>query len=101
MASDREPSGALPWVPQDEYPPEALAACEKALRTIISRIGTWGPRLILFGGLAPRYLVKGPPPALKEHTGTTDLDVVIGVEIDIAGGTSFESRHRPEWAGGC
>ncbi|MDP2957481.1 MAG: hypothetical protein Q8N53_13740 [Longimicrobiales bacterium] len=84
MASDREQSGELPWVPQDDYTPEALAACEKALRTIVSRIGKWGPRLILFGGLAPRYLVKSPPPELKEHTGTTDLDVVIGVEIDIA-----------------
>ena len=29
-------------------------------------------------------MVKSPPPELKEHTGTTDLDVVIGVEIDIA-----------------
>jgi len=84
MASDAASSGALPWVPQDDYTPEALAACEKALRTIISRIGTWGPRLILFGGLAPRYLVKSPPPELKEHTGTTDLDVVISVEIDVA-----------------
>ncbi len=84
MTSEADSSGAVPWVPQDDYTPEALAACEKALRTIISRIGTWGPRLILFGGLAPRYLVKSPPPELKEHTGTTDLDVVIGVEIDVA-----------------
>ena len=84
MRSEGEPSGSVSWVPQDEYTPEALAACEKALRTIISRIGKWGPRLILFGGLAPRYLVKSPPAELKEHTGTTDLDVVIGVEIDVA-----------------
>ncbi|MEQ9400101.1 MAG: hypothetical protein RJQ04_13145 [Longimicrobiales bacterium] len=84
MKSEVGSSGALPWVPQDEYTPEALAACEKALRTIISRVGKWGPRLILFGGLAPRYLVKSPSAESKEHTGTTDLDVVIGVEIDVA-----------------
>ena len=55
----------------------------------------WGPRLILFGGLAPRYLVKSPPPELKEHTGTTDLDVVIGVEIDVAEeGCTPSSRRK-------
>lgn len=84
MASDAERAGDLPKVPQDEYTPEALAACEKALRTVIARVGAWGPRLILFGGLAPRYLVKSPPADIMEHTGTTDLDVVIGVEIDVA-----------------
>ena len=40
MTSEADSSGAAPWVPQDDYTPEALAACEKALRTIISRIGT-------------------------------------------------------------
>lgn len=84
IMSEADRARDLPWVPQDDYTPEALAACEKALRTIISRIGKWGPRLILFGGLAPRYLVKSPPSDIKEHTGTTDLDVVIGVEIDVA-----------------
>jgi hypothetical protein len=68
-------------VPIDIYTPEALAACEKALRTVVSKVGAWGPRLILFGGLAPRYLVDGVPAGIAPHTGTTDLDVVIGLAI--------------------
>lgn len=72
-----------PWVPIEDYTPEALQACEKALRTIVSRIGAWGPRLVLFGGLAPRYIVDSPPSEVGEHTGTTDLDVVVGVEIEV------------------
>lgn len=67
--------------PVDEYTPEALEVCEKALRTIVSRIGRWGDRLILFGGLAPRYIVDAVPADVAEHTGTTDLDVVVGVAI--------------------
>ena len=69
--------------PIEQYTPEALAACEKALRTIIAKVGRWGPRLILFGGLAPRFLVKALPEGLQEHTGTTDLDVVIRVQIQV------------------
>lgn len=73
------------WTPIDDYTPEALAACEKALRTVVSRIGTWGPRLVLFGGLAPRYIVDSPPPEVGEHSGTTDLDVVVGLEFGVDG----------------
>ncbi|MBI4538939.1 MAG: hypothetical protein HY704_05445 [Gemmatimonadetes bacterium] len=72
----------VPAPPIHLYTPEALAACEKALRTVVSRIGAWGPRLILFGGLAPRYIVERVPEEIEVHTGTTDLDVVIGVAID-------------------
>src|SRR5688572_16916105 len=75
------PARAAEWRPVDDYTPEALEACEKALRTIVSRIGKWGERLILFGGLAPRYIVTRVPVDVPEHTGTTDLDVVIGVAI--------------------
>jgi len=83
MAGDLEGHGDAPEAPIDQYTPEALRACEKALRTIVSRVGAWGPRLILFGGLAPRYIADSPPEELEEHTGTTDLDVVVGVEIEI------------------
>jgi hypothetical protein len=84
MVSDSDGKGETPEAPIDQYTPEALRACEKALRTIVSRVGAWGPRLILFGGLAPRYIADSPPAELEEHTGTTDLDVVVGVEIEIA-----------------
>lgn len=78
-----EHSAGVPPIPIEAYTPEALAACEKALRTIVSRIGAWGPRLVLFGGLAPRYIVGSPPPEVGEHSGTTDLDVVVGLEIGV------------------
>lgn len=67
--------------PRDPYTPEALAACEKALRTILTKIGAWGSQLVLIGGLVPRYLIGAPPPELSEHVGTTDLDVVVGVAL--------------------
>ena len=67
--------------PQSVYTPEALAACEKALRTILKKIGPWGARLILIGGMVPRYLVGDVPKEIKEHVGTTDLDVVVGVTV--------------------
>jgi hypothetical protein len=34
--------------PRLVYTPEALAACEKALRTILTNIGPWGTRLSRF-----------------------------------------------------
>lgn len=63
------------------YTPKALAACEKALRTILKKIGPWGTQLILIGGMAPKYLVGNAPKDIKEHVGTTDLDVVVGVTL--------------------
>ncbi len=68
--------------PIELYTPAAVAACEKALRTIVARVGLWGPRLILFGGLAPRYIVEQVPEKVIEHQGTTDLDMVIGIAIE-------------------
>jgi hypothetical protein len=68
-------------VPIELYTPAAMAACEKALRTVVAKVGAWGPRLILFGGLAPRYIVEVVPDGIAPHTGTTDLDMVIGVAI--------------------
>jgi len=67
--------------PQLLYTPKALAACEKALRTILKKIGPWGTQLILIGGMAPKYLVGNAPKDIKEHVGTTDLDVVVGVSL--------------------
>lgn len=67
--------------PREGYTPAALAACEKALRTILTKIGPWGSQLILIGGLTPRYLVGHPPPDIRAHAGTTDLDIVVGVTL--------------------
>jgi hypothetical protein len=66
---------------ETEYTPEALQACEKALRTILTKIGTWGQEVYLIGGLVPRYLVGDPQGDSAPHVGTTDLDLVIGITI--------------------
>ena len=67
--------------PRLVYTPEALAACEKALRTILTNIGPWGTRLFLIGGMTPRYLVGTVPQEMREHIGSTDLDIVVGVSL--------------------
>jgi hypothetical protein len=52
-----------------------------ALRTLIRGMGPWGVRLVLIGGMAPRYLIKEPPAHIGLHPGTTDLDVVIKIAV--------------------
>ena len=79
-----------PLHPRADYTPEALAACEKALRTILTKVGPWGQRLVLIGGMTPRYLVGRLPVDVKEHIGTTDLDIVVGVTIS----TEEEEAYR-------
>ncbi|MGD0941519.1 MAG: hypothetical protein ABR905_17615 [Terracidiphilus sp.] len=75
---------------QHLYTPQALAACEKALCTILTKVGPWGSRLILIGGMTPRYLVGNAPMDMKEHVGTTDLDIVVGVTVS----TEEEEAYR-------
>jgi len=70
-----------PTNPRLVYTPQALGACEKALRTILTNIGPWGSRLFLIGGMTPRYLVGTVPREMREHIGSTDLDIVVGVTL--------------------
>lgn len=76
--------------PRDEYTPAAVAACEKALRTLITKIGPWGAQVVLIGGMAPKYLVGSLPLDSPRHIGTTDLDVVVGVALE----TDEEAAYR-------
>jgi hypothetical protein len=76
--------------PRDPYTPAAVAACEKALLTLLTKIGPWGSKLILIGGLAPRYLVGTAPTGITEHVGTTDLDIVVGISL----ATEEEEAYR-------
>lgn len=79
-----------PIPPRAEYTPEAVAACEKALRTILTKIGPWGAQLVLIGGMAPKYLVGKIQEEIPPHIGTTDLDVVVGVALE----TEDEAAYR-------
>lgn len=68
-----------------QYTPASVTACEKTLRSLLSNIGPWGPRVVLIGGMAPRYLVPDVQLQVGAHIGTTDLDVVIGVAVEDVG----------------
>lgn len=84
----------MPGVPRDDYTPETVAACEKALRTLITKIGPWGAQIILIGGMAPKYLVGALPPRITPHIGTTDLDVVIGVALETDEDAAYRTLQR-------
>jgi hypothetical protein len=75
---------------QHVYTPQALEACEKALRTILTKIGPWGGRIFLIGGMTPRFLIGTAPIDIKEHIGTTDLDIVVGITVS----TEEEELYR-------
>jgi len=83
-----------PIPPRAEYTPEAVAACEKALRTILIKIGPWGAQLVLIGGMAPKYLVGKTPEEIPPHIGTTDLDVVVGVALETEDEAAYRSLQR-------
>ncbi len=55
--------------------------CERVLVTLLRGLGPWKDSVYLVGGLVPRYLVAGRPPAVPPHAGTSDVDVVIDVTI--------------------
>ena len=80
--------------PRDPYTPFALAACEKALLTLLTKIGAWGNQLVLIGGMTPRYLIGEPPPEIREHVGTTDLDVVVGVTLSMEEGEVYRKLQQ-------
>ena len=67
---------------RDQYGESATRRCERALVTLIGDIGPWRERLVLVGGLVPRYLVGSLPPGANPHVGTTDVDLVVQLAVD-------------------
>jgi hypothetical protein len=80
--------------PRSEYTPAAVAACEKALRTVITKIGPWGAQLVLIGGMAPKYLVGEVRDDMSAHIGTTDLDVVVGVALETEDDAAYRTLQK-------
>lgn len=80
--------------PISDYTPEALAVCERTLRTVVSHIGGWGPKLALVGGLTPRFLIPTPPEGIPAHVGTTDLDLVLSVCLSDADTTLYRELEE-------
>lgn len=64
-----------------EYDDELTHACESALGMLLRAFGTLAPTLRLVGGLVPRYLTPAAPPDVPKHAGTTDVDIVLAVEV--------------------
>ena len=67
---------------QSEYSPDTALKCESALVTLLGNIGPWANRLVVVGGLAPRYIVRELPPGAVPHIGTADVDVVVQLALD-------------------
>ncbi|MCX9095264.1 hypothetical protein OKT76_05905 [Providencia rettgeri] len=66
--------------------------CERVLVTLLTTFGTMKGTLRLIGGLVPRYLTPEQPPMIPEHFGTTDVDIVLNLQV-IADGENYASLH--------
>ncbi len=70
------------------YYPDVTEACERALLTLLSAFGGLKTTLRLVGGLVPRYLTPEAPPDVPVHAGTSDVDVVLNLQV-IAEGEGY------------
>lgn len=63
------------------YDADRTLACERALVTLLRGFGTLKHTLRLVGGLVPRYLTPEKPPDVPPHAGTTDVDIVLNLQV--------------------
>lgn len=82
MADGPKPSTAA------GYHPDVAVGCERALLTLLSAFGSLKPTLRLVGGLVPRYLTPENPPDVPAHAGTSDVDIVLNLQV-IADGDGY------------
>lgn len=74
----------------DGYDADHTLACERVLVTMLAAFGTLKTTLRLVGGLVPRYLTPEAPPDVPAHFGTSDVDVVLNLQV-IAEGDGYDS----------
>lgn len=72
------------------YDQNVTLACERTLLTLLSAFGNLKETLRLVGGLVPRYLTPATPPNVPMHAGTSDVDIVLNLEI-LAAGNEYAS----------
>ncbi len=72
------------------YDQDVTSACERTLLTLLSAFGNLKETLRLVGGLVPRYLTPESPPDVPMHAGTSDVDVVLNLEV-LATGNEYVS----------
>lgn len=65
----------------DGYSADVTLACERTLLTLLSAFGNLKDTLRLVGGLVPRYLTPEAPPDVPMHAGTSDVDIVMNLEV--------------------
>lgn len=74
----------------DGYDQDVTSACERTLLTLLSAFGNLKETLRLVGGLVPRYLTPATPPDVPMHAGTSDVDIVLNLEV-LAAGNEYAS----------
>lgn len=67
------------------YSQDHTLACERALVTLLRGFGTLKHTLRLVGGLVPRYLTPATRPDVPMHAGTSDVDIVLNIQVLTAG----------------
>lgn len=72
------------------YNADVTLACERTLLTLLSAFGNLKDTLRLIGGLVPRYLTPEAPPEVPAHAGTSDVDIVLNLEV-LAEGNEYTS----------
>lgn len=77
------------------YSNEVTLACEVTLGLLLEAFGSFKESLRLIGGLVPRYLT----PAEPAHIGTTDVDIVLDVQVLLAGQDYSSLRSQLKKAG--
>lgn len=115
MRPDNQQGRGLPPFVADERARDISRetdACDTALRTLLSQLGPWADRLVLVGGLSPRYIVPVPPDGIDPHMGTTDIDLVLRLAVPEGAGSpdvslaeqlhslGFSPKMEPELPGG-
>lgn len=51
--------------------------------SLIHELGEFDPPMIVLGGLVPEMLTRGQDPPAPLHLGTTDVDVLIDVQVSM------------------
>ncbi|TWO71512.1 hypothetical protein FN976_11400 [Caenimonas sedimenti] len=72
------------------YNQEFTVACERVMVTLLHGFGTFKNTVRLVGGLVPRYLTPANPPDVPAHVGTSDVDVVLNVQV-LADGDAYKT----------
>lgn len=73
----------------DGYSADHTLACERALVTLLRGFGNLKDTLRLVGGLVPRYLTPEKPPDVPAHAGTSDVDIVLNLQV-LADGDAYK-----------